>query len=27
VRWGAALAAGAGAQYTPVGAGGTSGGD
>jgi glutamine amidotransferase len=27
VRWSAALAAGAGAQYTPVGAGGTSGGD
>ncbi|HEV8489207.1 MAG TPA: imidazole glycerol phosphate synthase subunit HisH [Candidatus Limnocylindrales bacterium] len=27
VRWGSALAAGAGAQYTPVGAGGTSGGD
>jgi glutamine amidotransferase len=27
VRWGAALAAGAGAQYSPVGAGGTSGGD
>jgi imidazole glycerol phosphate synthase glutamine amidotransferase subunit len=27
VRWSAALAAGAGAQYTPVGAGGTGGGD
>jgi imidazole glycerol-phosphate synthase subunit HisH len=27
VRWSAALAAGAGAQYSPVGAGGTSGGD
>lgn len=27
VRWASALAAGAGAQYTPVGAGGTSGGD
>jgi glutamine amidotransferase len=27
VRWSAALAAGAGAQYSPVGAGGTGGGD
>ncbi len=27
VRWASALAAGAGAQYSPVGAGGTSGGD
>ncbi|HEY7589736.1 MAG TPA: imidazole glycerol phosphate synthase subunit HisH [Candidatus Limnocylindrales bacterium] len=27
VRWSAALAAGAGAQYSPVGAGGTAGGD
>ena len=27
VRWAAALAAGRGAEYSPVGAGGTSGGD